>query len=136
MAGTGQRSVERLNSLLDALRDAQAILILPHNDPDPDAIAGAVALRYLIQCCLGIQSEIAYKGLIGRAENKALVLELGHPLHVLWPSDLEQEALIVVDRYAAGGGQQCSSSGTPGDRCLGSSSSGTDGLCSTLTWRQ
>jgi nanoRNase/pAp phosphatase (c-di-AMP/oligoRNAs hydrolase) len=101
---TAETRVERLNSLLDALRGARSILILPHNDPDPDAIAGAVALRHLIQCLLDIQSEIAYKGLIGRAENKALVHELGNPLHALWPSDLEQEAAIVLIDTQPGAG--------------------------------
>ena len=100
----GNVSVERLNLLLDALRGAHAILILPHNDPDPDAIAGAVALRYLLQTCLDIQSEIAYKGIIGRAENKALVRELGDPLHPLWPSDLEQEAMIALIDTQPGAG--------------------------------
>jgi nanoRNase/pAp phosphatase (c-di-AMP/oligoRNAs hydrolase) len=97
-------TVEPLSLLLDALRGAQAVLILPHNDPDPDAIAGAVALRHLIQLCLGVQSEIAYKGIIGRAENKALVRELGDPLHPLWPSDLEREVAIVLIDTRPGAG--------------------------------
>jgi nanoRNase/pAp phosphatase (c-di-AMP/oligoRNAs hydrolase) len=38
----------RLELLFEAVGDAPAILILPHNDPDPDAIASAVALRHLL----------------------------------------------------------------------------------------
>jgi nanoRNase/pAp phosphatase (c-di-AMP/oligoRNAs hydrolase) len=97
-------TAERLNLLLDALRDVQSVLILTHNDPDPDAIAGAVALRHLIERCLGIHCEITYKGLIGRAENKALVRELGDPLHPLWPSDLEQKAAIALVDTQPGAG--------------------------------
>lgn len=106
-------AVERLNLLLDALRGAQAVLILPHNDPDPDAIAGAMALRHLIRVILDVQSEIAYKGIIGRAENKALVRELGDILHPLWPSDLEQEAAIVLIDTQLGAGNNA----LPRGRC-------------------
>jgi nanoRNase/pAp phosphatase (c-di-AMP/oligoRNAs hydrolase) len=97
-------TAECLDSLLNVLRGARAILILPHNDPDPDAIAGAVALRYLIQYCLDIPSDIAYGGIIGRAENQALVHELGDPLHPLWPSDLEQEVPIALIDTQPGSG--------------------------------
>jgi nanoRNase/pAp phosphatase (c-di-AMP/oligoRNAs hydrolase) len=97
-------TVERLELLLEALRGARAILILPHNDPDPDAIAGALALRHLIQHCLDIQSEIAYKGIIGRAENQALLRELGGSIHPLWPSDLEQKVTIALIDTQPGAG--------------------------------
>jgi nanoRNase/pAp phosphatase (c-di-AMP/oligoRNAs hydrolase) len=64
---------EVLEKLYETARGAGSLLILPHNDPDPDAIASAVALGYLLAERLGRQSTIAYQGIIGRAENKALV---------------------------------------------------------------
>ncbi len=64
---------ERLELLFRAVGGAGSVLILPHNDPDPDAIASAVALRHLLTERLGVEGYIAYKGVIGRAENKALV---------------------------------------------------------------
>jgi nanoRNase/pAp phosphatase (c-di-AMP/oligoRNAs hydrolase) len=75
--------------LSQAVADAQKILIVPHNDPDPDAIASALALRHLFQQRMGIEGTIVYRGMIGRAENKALVRYLGHPLRCLDDSDLE-----------------------------------------------
>ena len=39
---------ERLERLLEAVGGAEVVLILPHNDPDPDAIASGVALRHLL----------------------------------------------------------------------------------------
>jgi nanoRNase/pAp phosphatase (c-di-AMP/oligoRNAs hydrolase) len=79
---------ENLNLLDQAIGDSDRVLILPHNDPDPDAIASAVALRHLLAQRLAVEVNIAYKGIIGRAENKALVRYLGYPLRRLTGSDL------------------------------------------------
>ena len=95
---------ERLEQLLRAIEGASSILILPHNDPDPDAIASAVALRYLLLEKLGIESRIAYRGIIGRAENKALVRYLDHPLQRLAAADLHQaDATALVDTQPGAG---------------------------------
>ncbi|MCB9079017.1 MAG: DHH family phosphoesterase [Anaerolineaceae bacterium] len=72
---------ERLEALFEAVQELDEIIILPHNNPDPDAIASAVALRYLLSQKLNIKCQIVYRGIIGRAENKALVRYLNHPLH-------------------------------------------------------
>jgi nanoRNase/pAp phosphatase (c-di-AMP/oligoRNAs hydrolase) len=89
---------ERLESLLGAVGSAGNVLILPHNYPDPDAIASALALRHLLAESLGVEGRIAYKGIIGRAENKALTRYLGRPLQRLAVSDLQQaEAVALVD---------------------------------------
>ena len=76
-------STEKLNLLVTALAETTRILILPHNDPDPDAVASAIALRYLLEQRLNVEIRIAYHGIIGRAENKALVDYLGQPLEPL-----------------------------------------------------
>ena len=72
-----------MNLLFEALSGTEPVLILTHNDPDPDAVAGAVALRYLLAEKGGITSIIGYHGIIGRAENKALIAYLGNPLKLL-----------------------------------------------------
>lgn len=87
---------ERLKSLMQAVEGAGSILILPHNDPDPDAIASAVALQYLLAQTVQLKSVIAYKGIIGRAENKALVRYLGQPLQRLADSNLPPSTLIAL----------------------------------------
>jgi nanoRNase/pAp phosphatase (c-di-AMP/oligoRNAs hydrolase) len=74
---------ERLDDLYDVARRAGRLLILTHNNPDPDAIASALALRHLLAQELGLESPIAYHGLVGRAENKALLRYLGQPLQPL-----------------------------------------------------
>jgi nanoRNase/pAp phosphatase (c-di-AMP/oligoRNAs hydrolase) len=70
----------RLKSLLAAVSGINRLLILPHNDPDPDAIASALALRYLLVERTDIEIWLAHNGLIGRAENKALINYLDQPL--------------------------------------------------------
>jgi nanoRNase/pAp phosphatase (c-di-AMP/oligoRNAs hydrolase) len=95
---------ERLKSLWEALRETNTVLILPHNNPDPDAIASAVALCYLLEQKTGIEGQIRYQGIIGRAENKALVRYLGYPLARLRRSDLDSGTLIALVDTRPGAG--------------------------------
>jgi nanoRNase/pAp phosphatase (c-di-AMP/oligoRNAs hydrolase) len=97
-------SQERLEKLLEVAGSAGSVLVLPHNDPDPDAIASAVALRHLLAERLGVESLIAYQGIIGRAENKALVRYLGHPLQSLTDSNLRQsDSVALLDAQPGAG---------------------------------
>jgi nanoRNase/pAp phosphatase (c-di-AMP/oligoRNAs hydrolase) len=73
-------SQEYLDLLRKAVAETDSILILPHNNPDPDAIASALALQFVLSEKLGVNSSLAYQGIIGRAENRALVRYLEHPL--------------------------------------------------------
>ena len=58
------------------------LLILTHDNPDPDSLASATALRVLLRAIKGIDATVAYSGIIGRAENRAMVslldLEIQH----------------------------------------------------------
>ena len=85
---------KRLDGMLETVSGLESILILVHNNPDPDAIASAVALKFLLAEQLGIESHIAHGGIIGRAENKALVRCLGFPLRQL--SDLNLDKPLPV----------------------------------------
>lgn len=64
---------KRWEQLKETLQDVTEILILLHDDPDPDAIASGEALRYLLAETLDIEGQLAHRGTIGRAENRALV---------------------------------------------------------------
>lgn len=83
---------------------ASKVLILPHNDPDPDAIASAVALRHLLAQSHGIEGQIVYSGIIGRAENKALAHYLDHPLRRLKGSDLRASLPVALVDTQPGAG--------------------------------
>ncbi len=93
-----------LERLYETARGAGRLVILPHNDPDPDAIASAFALRHLLTEQLGMDSTIAYQGMVGRAENKALVRYLDHPLEPLVEADLQgSPSLALVDAQPGAG---------------------------------
>jgi len=70
----------QLNQLDRVLANQKELLIVLHNNPDPDALAGGLALSYLVKERYNIRSTIAYDGMIGRAENQALVREIKIPL--------------------------------------------------------
>ena len=88
-------SAEKLNALQEAVSGAERLLILTHNDPDPDAIGSAVALRHLLVNQTNVEVKIAYRGIIGRAENKALVSYLDHPLKRLSRADVAPPVTIA-----------------------------------------
>jgi nanoRNase/pAp phosphatase (c-di-AMP/oligoRNAs hydrolase) len=94
---------ERLDHLLSALPGGQPILILAHNDPDPDAIASMLGLNMLLTEA-GRECEMGYGGIVGRAENRALVRYLNQPFHKLAASDIRRATLIaMVDTQPAAG---------------------------------
>ncbi|MDH3676401.1 MAG: DHH family phosphoesterase [Anaerolineae bacterium] len=97
-------SDDRLNSLLEAAARTDNLLILPHNDPDPDAIAGAVTLSYLLAEKLSIETTLAYHGIIGRAENKALVDYLDQPFQALVTVDAADLAHVALVDTQPGAG--------------------------------
>ena len=95
---------QSLHGLLHAIAGVEQVLILPHTDPDPDAIASALALRHLLAEKRGTNTRIVYRGIIGRAENKAMVRYLGCPLRRLVRSDLEKPvAFALVDTQPGAG---------------------------------
>jgi nanoRNase/pAp phosphatase (c-di-AMP/oligoRNAs hydrolase) len=91
---------------LDALRAIVAnqpqLQIVPHNDPDPDAIAGALGMQYLLHEAWGIDAPIVYEGIIGRAENRALVRYLHSPLLSMPDAWLTRPSILVDTQPGAG----------------------------------
>jgi nanoRNase/pAp phosphatase (c-di-AMP/oligoRNAs hydrolase) len=62
-----------------ALKGVKSITVLCHDNPDPDALASMMGLRYLFTRHLKIKTRLAYGGEIGRAENQAMVRLLKIP---------------------------------------------------------
>lgn len=85
-----------LERLISTAQGAKRLLILPHSDPDPDAIASAVALQYLLKQKADLSSQILYHGLIGRAENKALVRLLDHPMVKLSSTHFQEPVSVAL----------------------------------------
>lgn len=82
---------------LEPLRQAAGtgpLLILTHDNPDPDALAAGKALATLFERAWGIPSKLAYSGLVARAENKAV-------LRLLTPEWQQVETLEDWSKYSA-----------------------------------
>jgi nanoRNase/pAp phosphatase (c-di-AMP/oligoRNAs hydrolase) len=72
------------------------MLIVLQDNPDPDSISAAVALRKLANGIAEIQCSIAHGGTVGRAENRALVAYLNLNLRDIQQLDLARFDLIAM----------------------------------------
>jgi nanoRNase/pAp phosphatase (c-di-AMP/oligoRNAs hydrolase) len=94
---------KRLLEFLERNRDTLSpLLILPHDFPDPDALSAAFGLQHLAQQRFGIESRIAFGGVIGRVENRAMVKLLRIPAHPLHKADFKRyKQVALVDTQPA-----------------------------------
>jgi nanoRNase/pAp phosphatase (c-di-AMP/oligoRNAs hydrolase) len=69
-----------LDRALAALAGRKSMLIYAHDNPDPDALAAALGLGRLAQHELGVSVTLAHGGIVGRAQNRAMVENLKMPL--------------------------------------------------------
>ena len=70
------KSKEISGKLAEWLRNRGRVLILAHDNPDPDSLAAAMALKHFIVVQSGNQCVLAYGGIIGRGENRVMVSKL------------------------------------------------------------
>ncbi|MFQ5745932.1 MAG: bifunctional oligoribonuclease/PAP phosphatase NrnA [Gemmatimonadota bacterium] len=76
---TGARpdaAASRVAELVGVLEGADRVIVLTHDNPDPDAIASAAGLAFLIEALADVPVSPAFGGIVGRAENRALLEEL------------------------------------------------------------
>jgi len=84
------------DDLLAWVRGRGRILIVMHDNPDPDCLASAMALRHLFFMKLGEEAVIAFSGIIGRSENLVMATELEIPLTPLEIIDLDDFRVICM----------------------------------------
>jgi nanoRNase/pAp phosphatase (c-di-AMP/oligoRNAs hydrolase) len=78
--------------------DLTRLVILTHDHPDPDAIASAWALAFLVEHLRGLRPQIVYSGVIGRMENQTMVRILRVPLRLATAQALAAaEHVALVD---------------------------------------
>ncbi len=65
-----------MEKLIETLEKDKPSSIVVHNNPDPDSLASAMALKYLLKTKGYKRVRIFYDGLVGRAENQALIKTL------------------------------------------------------------
>lgn len=94
MASNGDKGV--VPALLCALDGPGPLVILPHDNPDPDALASAAAIKYLAKVLLGKDATIAQGGIVGRAENRAMVKYLNIDLAPVSGVPFDRDTLVVL----------------------------------------
>ncbi len=92
------KTSDRLGKLKALLAGKTTLLIVLQDNPDPDAIGAAMALRKIANSFGSIQCSLAHGGTIGRAENRALVNYLGINLRQVGELDVHKfDAIATVD---------------------------------------
>lgn len=86
----------KLQKLSKLLNEGSKMLIVMQDNPDPDSIAAAVALRKLVNTIAQISCSIAHGGTIGRGENRALVKYLQLNLHDCKEVDYTKYDLVAL----------------------------------------
>jgi nanoRNase/pAp phosphatase (c-di-AMP/oligoRNAs hydrolase) len=91
-------SQAKLEELLAELTKARSLLILTHDNPDPDALSAAACLKYIVSKKLGLRAKIGYGGIVGRAENRAMLRLFKIRASRLTESTIRrQKSIVVVD---------------------------------------
>jgi nanoRNase/pAp phosphatase (c-di-AMP/oligoRNAs hydrolase) len=82
---------------LEQLREAAGpgpVVILTHDNPDPDSLASGMALGEFLRAAWKIESQLIYSGLIARAENRAM-------LRLLTPTWEFNDRSLDYDRFTS-----------------------------------
>jgi nanoRNase/pAp phosphatase (c-di-AMP/oligoRNAs hydrolase) len=93
---SGEGIREKLDRLVQYARSHERALILTHDNPDPDSIAAGVALAYLLEKLAGVEAIVAYGGIVGRSENRALVKVLKLPVVPVSRVEFDEYDLICM----------------------------------------
>jgi nanoRNase/pAp phosphatase (c-di-AMP/oligoRNAs hydrolase) len=77
---TGDPVKQKLDRLVQYARGHERALVLSHDNPDPDSLAAGLGLAHLLEKLAGVESIVGYGGIVGRAENRALIRVLKLPV--------------------------------------------------------
>jgi nanoRNase/pAp phosphatase (c-di-AMP/oligoRNAs hydrolase) len=87
-----------LDRALSGLAGTKSVLIYTHDNPDPDSLAAAMSLERLMESQLNARVTLTHGGIVGRAQNRAMVDTLKLPLV---PAERvepdEYDAIALVD---------------------------------------
>ena len=74
---------EQLEKFGKVLPSKGRVLIIPHDYPDPDALASAAAMHLLLAERFHVQGQIVFTGRVSRAENRELLNHCRYRWHQL-----------------------------------------------------
>jgi len=105
---TEEQALERARAnvaqVLDICRRPGRRLVLMQDNPDPDALASAAAMRDLVYTHLKKRVAIGYGGISGRAENRAMMDVLHIDAKRMTPSQLDNyKTICLVDTQPRSG---------------------------------
>jgi nanoRNase/pAp phosphatase (c-di-AMP/oligoRNAs hydrolase) len=89
------------------MKGKSSLVIVMQDNPDPDSIASAAALRKFAKSVAGMVCSITHGGTVGRAENRALVQYLDVHLRPAGQVDFGKFDLIAMVDTQAGTGNNC-----------------------------
>lgn len=122
MPAPGHDLGPRVEALLDVAGDARSVLVCTHDNPDPDSIASAFALGELLRVRAGASYTLAHGGVLGRAENRAMVRILKIPLVPFARLDVDDldgfDLVALVDTQPAHGNHRLTREVVSGKRLL------------------
>ncbi|MCG5053171.1 MAG: DHH family phosphoesterase [Myxococcales bacterium] len=96
--GLGGRMQFDLTRALAGLSGRRSVGVFMHDNPDPDSMAAALGLGRLFEAELGARVTLVLAGIVGRAENRAMVEQLQIPLVPLHSLDTDAfDTLAIVD---------------------------------------
>ena len=102
-SGELEHKVKRLSRVLTSTE--RKLGIFTHDNPDPDSIASAVALRAIADH-LDVEADILYFGDIGHQENRAFVNLLGIDLLSAADADLDDYDTVALFDHAKSTGER------------------------------
>lgn len=91
-----ERALPKVEELLRVARGKSFFIAQTHDFPDPDTIASSLGLVWLLREKLGIEGIVGYGGIVGRAENRAMVKVLGIKLKRTTNSDFKNADLLAL----------------------------------------
>ncbi len=93
---TRKKTRLRITKLTELMSGRSSLLIVMQDNPDPDAIASAVALRKFANHVARLSCSMAYGGTVGRAENRAIVQYLDVNLRPCSEIDFAKFDLVAI----------------------------------------
>lgn len=99
-----EKTSSRLQKLTELFAGKAYLLVVMQDNPDPDSLAAAVAVRRLAKSQPNLQCSIANGGTVGRGENRALVKYLGLNLRPCEEVDFGKFDLIATVDTQPGSG--------------------------------
>lgn len=95
---------ERIALILNCVAKKKRVIILTHNNPDPDSLASAFAFRHLLRETIRKNAVIYFGGLIGRAENREMIKQLRIPIHPIRSTVFKKtDAIVLLDTQPGAG---------------------------------